>query len=113
MRRTISCLRQDDILACGSDLDRLTLLIIKTTQHDADDINNLPDKETTTCHELQDAGNDLAGVDAMHTANAAAYQQAEQEAGETGTGGLAIAVVTAAHSGMCVLGVIKVRGRGC
>ena len=95
------------------DLDRLTLLIIKAPQHDADDINYLPDEETAAGDKLDDAGDDLAGVDAMYTADATANQQAEQEAGETGTGGLAIAVVAAAHSGMCVLGVIKVRGRGC
>ena len=93
---------QDDILACGSDLDRLTLFIIKASQHDADDINYLPYEETAAGSKLDDTRDNLAGVDAVDAAKAAAYQHAEQEAGEAGTGGFAIAVVAVAHSGVCV-----------
>lgn len=83
------------------DLYRLTLLIIKATEDDADDINHLPDDETAAGHELEDTGDDLAGVDAVNATEATADEQAEQEAGETGTGGLVGAVMAAAHSGIC------------
>ena len=77
----------------------LTLFIIKTSQHDAEHINDLPDEESTAGQELDDTGDDLAGIDAVHTADAAADQQAEQEGDETGTGGFIVAVLAAAaHS---------------
>ena len=80
------------------DLDGLALLIIETTQHNAEYIDNLPDEEAATGEELDDTGDDLAGIDAVHTAYAAANQQAEQEGDETGTGGFIVAVLAAAHS---------------
>ena len=82
-----------------SDLDGLALLIIETTQHNAEYIDNLPDEETATGAELDDTGDDLAGIDAVHAAYAAADQQAEQEGDETGTGGFIVAMLAAAaHS---------------
>ena len=81
-----------------SDLDSLTLLIIKTAQHNAEHIDDLPDDETADGEELDDTGDYLAGVDAVHTAEAAEKQQAEQEGDETGTGGFFVAVLAAAHS---------------
>ena len=80
-----------------SDLDSLTFLIIKTAQHNAEHVDNLPDEEATTGEELDDTGDDLAGIDAVHAAYAAANQQAEQEGDETGTGGFVVAVLAAAH----------------
>ena len=80
------------------DLDNLALLVIKTAQDDAEHINELPDKEPACGEELDGAGDDLAGVDAVHTAEAAEKQQAEQEGDETGTGGFFVAVLAAAHS---------------
>ena len=92
-------------LACGKtksslreDLDGLTLLILKAAQHDENHINHLPDDETAAGAELDDAGDDLAGVDAVYAAETAENQQAEEEGDETGTGGFFVAVLAAAHS---------------
>ena len=113
--RTISCLWQDDILAlAGSDLDNLTLLIIKASEYNPDHINHLPDDETTAGQELNDTGDDLAGIDAVYTAHAAENQQAEEEGDEAGTGGFVVAVLAAAaHNSDCwVLWLKKFFGAG-
>ena len=86
------------------DLDCLTLLIIKASQHDTDNIQNLPDDETAAGKELNDTGDDLAGVDAVYAAEAAENQQAEEEGDETGTGGLITGAVRTAAPGVLCMG---------
>ena len=102
--KTISSLRED--------LDRPTLLIIKASQHDTNHIQNLPDKEAAASAELDDTSDDLAGVDAVHAAEAAENQQAEEEGDEAGTGGLITGAVGAAAHGVFygLLGLKKFLG---
>ena len=50
------------------DLDDFTLLIIKAAQDDAEHIDELPDEESACGEELDGAGDDLAGVDAVNSA---------------------------------------------
>ena len=101
--RTISPPAAGTKSSLREDLDCLTLLIIKASQHDTDNIQNLPDEEAAAGEELDNAGNDLSGVDAVYTAEAAENQQAEEEGDETGTGGLITgAVRTAAHGVLCM-----------
>ena len=72
-------------------------------QRRCDSSHYLPDDETAAGAELDDAGDDLAGVDAVYAAEAAENQQAEEEGDETGTGGLITgAVRTAAHGVLCM-----------
>ena len=97
--KTISALRLDS--------DCLALFIVKASQNDANDIENLPDKEATASAELNNTGDDLAGINAVNTTDTAANQQAEEEGNETGAGGLVIDAVGAAAHGMLYGGGLK------
>ena len=81
----------------GVDLDDAALIIGESTEDNDEDVDNLPDQKTTAGAELNDAGDDLAGVDAVNAANAKANQQAEQECEETGTTGAEIAARAVIH----------------
>ena len=80
--------------------DDFSFLVIEAAEDNADDINNLPDEEASTREELNDAGDDFAGVDTVHAAEAAADEHAEQEGDETGTSGLIGAVFATVHIGI-------------
>ena len=80
------------------------LLIIEAAQNNPDNIDELPDEETAGCEELDDACDDLAGIDAVYPAESAEDQQAEQEGDHSGARGLVPGTVWAAM----VHGVIRV-----
>ena len=48
--------------------DLASLCVIVRTDDDAHDVDDLPDEETSGSDELYDAGNDLAGVEAVQSA---------------------------------------------
>ena len=80
--------------------DVFSFLVVEAAEDNADDINNLPDEEAATSEELNDAGDDFAGVDTVHAAESAADEQAEQEGDETRTRRLVGAVFATVHIGI-------------
>lgn len=71
-----------------STSDGASFLIIKAAADDADDIDDLPDDETTTGQKLDYTGSDLSGINAVNTAKTAKNEQGKQQCGKSGTGRL-------------------------
>lgn len=53
-----------------SDGNSTSLFVFETAEDEAQNIDELPDAEQATCEQLNNAADDLAGVDAMNTAKA-------------------------------------------
>ena len=58
--------------------DVAPFLVVKAAADDADNIKNLPDDKATQCKELDDPGDDFAGIDAVHTRKTEEDEQREQ-----------------------------------
>ncbi len=54
-----------EVVLCSPLLNSAPLSIIVASHQDADDIDNLPDKETTACQDLQNTRNDFPRVNTV------------------------------------------------
>ena len=66
--------------------DNSALFVAERAAEDHDDVDDLPDDETAAGDELQDAGPNLAGIDAVDAAEADQDEQGKQEGLASGAG---------------------------
>lgn len=62
-------------MAMGPSSDDAPFLVVKAATEDTNDVDNLPDDESAAGQELDDTGDDLSGIDAVHTAKATEDEQ--------------------------------------
>jgi hypothetical protein len=59
-------------------LHHLAIAISETAENQADDVNELPNAEEAGCEELQNAGENATGIEAVDAADAEETEQGEQ-----------------------------------